>query len=158
MSFDTEFISNNAAPALLAINMPEWLARSRAILTQCGYKARAASNHEDFYSRLTRTRYEVVVIEESFSSDSIVDNVSLYRVQQMAMQDRRGTTIIILGNSFETLNPRLAYQQSVHAVLNPDDLESLGPVVQQAVTNNGLFNEIFFAAEQRLMNGSAIPA
>ena len=156
MSFDTEFISNNAAPALLAINMPEWLARSRAILTQCGYKVRAASNHEDFYSRLTRTRYEVVVMEEGFSSDSIVDNVSLYRVQQMAMPERRNTTMIILGNSFETLNPRQAFQQSVHAVLHPDDIESLGPVVQQAVTNNSLFNEVFNAAEQRLMNGPTL--
>lgn len=150
MNFDTEFLTSAAPPALLAVNSAEWLARTRSMMTQCGYKVRAASNHEDFMSRFSRSRYEVVVIEENFSSQSIVDNVSLYRLQQMNMGERRDTTVILLGPSFQTLNPREAFQQSVHAVVNPAELDSLAPIAQQAVTNNSLFNEVIFATEQRL--------
>lgn len=159
MNFDTEFLTNTASPALLAINSSEWLAHARAMLTQCGYKVRAAANHEDFMARLTRTRYEVVVIEEDFACENLAQNVSLFQLQQMAMMDRRRTAIILLGPSFQTLNPRQAFQQSVHIVLNPAELESLAPIVQQAVTNNNLFNEVFLATEQRLIhNQDRIPA
>ncbi|MCG8366056.1 MAG: hypothetical protein MJA27_22315 [Pseudanabaenales cyanobacterium] len=158
MSFDSEFISNSAPAALLAISGTELLANARSLLTQCGYKVRAASNHEDFISRVTRTRYEVVVIEETFASEGIEENASLYALQQMSMNERRGTSVILLGPSFQTLNPLQAFQQSVHAALNPEELESLGPIAQQAVTNNGLFNEVFLSTEQRLATGAAYPA
>ena len=131
MSYELEFIGPNDKPALVALSTPEWLDAARNVLTEIGYKVHAASNHDDFISRFGRIQYQVVLIEELFASNAPEDNLSLQHIQQMPMNQRRHTIFVLLGNSFGTLSAIQAFQQSVHAVVNRDELALLGPVTNQ---------------------------
>jgi hypothetical protein len=64
-----------------------------------------------------------------FASNTPEDNVTLRYIQQMPMAQRRHAVFILLGNSFNTLNTLQAFQQSVHAVVNRDEMELLGPSI-----------------------------
>jgi hypothetical protein len=148
MVSEVEFIGLNDRPALLALSTPEWLDAAKSVLTEIGYKVHAASNHDDFIVRFGRIQYQVVLIEELFAANTPEENLSLRYIQQMQMSYRRHSVFVLLGNGFNNLNALQAFQQSVHAVINRDELallgpNILGPVVQRVVADNDLFLHMY---------------
>src|SRR5262245_34920191 len=122
MATEFDFIGPNDKPALLALSTPEWLDAAKNVLMDIGYKLHAASNHDDFINRFSRLQYQVVIIEELFAAYTPQENYSLQYIQQMPMDNRRHAVFILLGSGFATLNAMQAFQQSVHAVVNRDEL------------------------------------
>src|ERR1700720_925217 len=115
MSNKFEFISATDKPALLAFSTPEWLETAKSALTELGYKVHTAATHGDFLIRFSQIRYQVVIIEERFAANDITENLTLRAMQTMAMSQRRHSTVILVGDSFQTFTPLQAFQQSVHS-------------------------------------------
>jgi hypothetical protein len=160
MSYELEFIGPNDKPALLALSTAEWLDAGRNVLAEIGYKVHAASNHDDFLVRFGRIQYQVVLIEELFASNSPEENLTLKFIQEMPMAQRRHTVFILLGSSFGTLSALQAFQQSVHAVVNREELgllgpNILGPIVQRVVAGNDLFLNVYRDTQLRMVQGKA---
>jgi hypothetical protein len=148
-----DFISHTDKPALLALSTPEWLAKVKAQLTALGYKVHAAANHEDFFARFGQVQYQVVVVEELFAATTPTENLTLPWLQALPMSHRRHTVILLLGPSFDSLNTMQAYQQSVHGVIHPSELESVGQIVQKVVAENDLFLQNFRQVQLRVARG-----
>jgi hypothetical protein len=67
---------------------------------------------------------------------------------------------ILLGNSFSTLNTLQAFQQSVHAVVNRDEMallgpNILGPIVQRVAADNDLFLHVYRDTQLQIVQGRA---
>ena len=155
---ELEFIGPNDKPALLALSTPEWLDAAKNVLTEIGYKVHAASNHNDFVVRFGRIQYQVVLIEELFACNAPEENATLQSIQQMPMAQRRHAVFLLLGSSLSTLSAMQAFQQSVHAVVNREELallgpNILGPIVQRVVADNDLFLNVFRDSQLRMAQG-----
>jgi hypothetical protein len=144
-----EFISATDKPALVAFSTPGWLEAARKALTELGYKVHTAATHGDFLVRFSQARYQVVILEERFAANDLSENLTLRALQNMPMGQRRHATIILLGDSFLTFTPMLAFQQSVHAVINSSELFLLQQLIEKAVTENALFLHSFNQAQAR---------
>src|ERR1700722_8140632 len=99
-SFD--FITTGDKPALIAFSTPEWLEAAKLALGELGYKVHTAATHTDFLTRFTQVQYQVVVIEELFGAHTVHENLALKTLQTMPVNQRRHSTIILLGDSFQT--------------------------------------------------------
>jgi hypothetical protein len=150
MSETFDFISATDKPALLAISTPEWTAVAEAALQELGYKVQKISTHLEFPSRFSQVRYQVVVVEDRFCSGSLVENLTLQTLQHMPMNQRRHAAVILIGDSFETLNALQAFQFSVHAVINYSEMGIFGQLVKKTVGDNDLFLENYREIEQRV--------
>ncbi|HSU55916.1 MAG TPA: hypothetical protein VLT36_17805, partial [Candidatus Dormibacteraeota bacterium] len=136
MSNKFEFISTTDKPALLAFSTPEWLEAARTALMELGYKVHTAATHGDFLIRFTQVRYQVVILEERFAANDMTENLTLQALQTMPMNQRRHSTVILFGESFQTFTPMQAFQQSVHAVINTSELFLLKQLIEKAVADN----------------------
>ena len=145
-----DFISATDKPALLAFSTPEWLETTKVALQELGYKIHTAATHTDFLIRFSQVRYEVVVLEECFAANTIEENATLKALQTMQMNQRRHTTVILFGNSFQTFTPMQAFQQSVHAVINSSELFLLKQLIEKAVADNALFLHSFREAQSNV--------
>jgi len=101
----------------------------------------------------------VVLIEELFACNSPEENLALQYVQQLQMAQRRHAVFVLLGSNFNTLNAMQALQQSVHAVVNREELGMLGPgvlgpIVQRVVADNDLFLNLFRDTQLRIAQGA----
>ena len=134
-----DFISTSDKPALLAFSTPEWLEAARTALTELGYKVHTAATHGDFLIRFSQIRYQVVVVEELFAANTPAENLTLKALQVMPMNQRRHSTVILFGDSFQTFTPLQAFQQSVHAVINSSEAFLLKQLIEKAVADNTLF-------------------
>jgi hypothetical protein len=149
-AFETQFITANDRPGLVALSNPEWLDASKRVLRELGYKAHTATSHADFSSRFAQVRYQVVIIDELFFAANPLENLTLKSLQSMPVAQRRHATIILFGNSFKTFDPMQAFQQSVHAVINSAEISMLKHLVEKAVSDNDLFLLGFRETQKRL--------
>lgn len=154
MADQFDFISSSDKPALLAFSSPEWLEAARTALTELGYKVHTAATHGDFLIRFSQIRYQVVIVEELFAANTIEENLTLKALQQMPMNQRRHSTVILLGDSFQTFTPLQAFQQSVHAVINSSELFLLKQLVEKAIADNTLFLHSFRETQTRVLSSS----
>jgi hypothetical protein len=149
MSTKFEFVSTTDRPALLAFSTPEWLEAARTALNELGYKVHTAATHGDFLIRFSQVRYHVVIVEERFAANDITENLTLQALQQMPMNQRRHSTVILFGDSFQTFTPMQAFQQSVHAVVNTSELFLLKQLIEKAIADNTLFLKGYREAQAR---------
>jgi hypothetical protein len=68
----------------------------------------------------------------------------------MPMNQRRHATVILLGDSYETLNLLQAFQHSVHAVVNFSEMALLAQLIQKIVADNDLFLNNFREIQLRI--------
>lgn len=146
-----DFVSATDKPALLAITTPEWLSTAQAALVELGYKVHSIGSHSEFPGRFSQVPYQVVVLEEKFACESPDENLVLQTLQRMPMNQRRHTTVVLLGDSFETLNALQGFQQSVQAVVNFTEMALLSQLVQKVVADNDLFLNNFREIQQRVI-------
>jgi len=142
-----DFISSTDKPALLAFSTPEWLETAKTALNELGYKVHTAATHGDFLIRFSQIRYQVVIVEELFAANNIGENLTLKALQNMPMAQRRHSTVILFGDSFQTFTPMQAFQQSVHAVINSSELFLFKQLIEKAIADNTLFLTSFREAQ-----------
>jgi len=150
MPDEFDFISAADKPALLAFSTPEWMEAAKAALQELGYKIHTAATHSDFLIRYTQIRYQVVILEELFAANSIEENTTLQTLQAMPMNQRRHSTIILLGASFQTFTPMQAFNQSVTSVINTSELFLLKQLIEKSVADNDFFLTSFREAQASL--------
>ena len=150
MSDQFDFVSATDKPALLAITTPEWLSAAQLALTETGYKVHQIMTHSDFPGRFSQVTYQLVIVEEEFGGNPAHENLTLEHLQRMPMNQRRHSTILLLGNSYQTLNTSQAFQNSVHAVVNCSELNLLGQIAEKVVTENNIFLNNFREIQSRV--------
>ena len=150
MNDQFEFLSATDKPALLAFSTPEWLESVKTALQELGYKVHTAVNHGEFLHKFGQVAYQVVVLEELFSATTPEENESLIALQRMPMSVRRHSTVVLFGFNMATFNPMQAYQQCVHAVVNPSEMFLLIQLVQKAVADNDMFLHTYREAQRRI--------
>lgn len=148
-----EYISPTDKPALLALSGMETLANVQTICLELGYKVHVASNAEDFFKRFNALNYQLVVVEEHFAAASIESNEVLRAIQNMPMAKRRHCVFVLLGETFQTMNPLVAWQQSVHAVVGKPDFSSIGQIISKVSADNDMFLNTFREVQEALAKG-----
>jgi hypothetical protein len=148
-----DFIRPTDKPALLGLSTMEHLATCRSVLHELDYKVHHTSDHEDFVNRFGQIQYQVTIIEERFSCGAISENLALMRLQYMPMGLRRHSLILMIGDSFQSLNTMQAFNQSVHAVIHPADLGSFKQILQQILSDNDLFLSVYRDTQLRIAQG-----
>ena len=150
MSDQFEFVSATDKPALLAFSTPEWLEEVKKALQELGYKVHTAATHSDFLVRFSQVHYKVVIVEERFAANTLQENLTLKAIQRMPMGQRRHSTIILIGESFQTFTPMQALQQSVHAVINSSELFLVKQLLEKSVSDNQMFLHSYQDVQSRL--------
>jgi hypothetical protein len=146
-----EFLSTTDKPALVAITSPIFRDVAISSLQELGYKVHTVDDHTEFPGRFASVQYQAVIIEDKFGDNLPENNTSLKTLQRMPMALRRHITLILLSETFETMNALLAFQQSVHAIVNYNDVGMLTRIIQKTVSDNELFLTPFREAQKRVV-------
>lgn len=155
MALEFEFLSATDKPALVATSDPERLALCKTILQELDYKIHVIEDHPEFPARFAEVQYHVLIIDETFAQGSSIHNPTLQLLQRMPMNQRRHVAIILLNGSCETLNGMQAFQKSVHAVVNYEQVILLGQIIPKIVSDNNLFLNSFREVQQQIARSRA---
>jgi len=148
-----DFVSATDRPALLALTKPEWITVVQTALSELGYKVQKIGTHLEFPSRFAQVPYQILVIEDGFAETPLADNMTLQIVQALPMNQRRHTTIVLIGENYETLNALQAFQMSVHAVINYSEMPLFRQLLKKVISENDSFLSNFREISQRVSQG-----
>lgn len=147
---DFDFLTANDRPALIALSTPELQETAKTALDQLGFKVHTAVNHGEFLHKFGQVPYQVVILEENFSASTPEENESLMALKRMPMNVRRNAVVILFGFNMATFNPMQAFQQCVHAVVNPSEMFLLVQLVQKALADNDMFLHTMREVQRRV--------
>ena len=145
-----EFISPTDKPALVAVNHEAAAAYAKTALEEHGFKVHVVTTHDQLEARFNQVNYQVVLLEEMFDNSAPGDNRSLKMLQWLPMMARRYCTFILVGGTFETFNPLQAYTQSVHCVVNYNELGILNQIIHKATMESTAFTNTYREIQQRI--------
>ena len=155
MPLDSNFVSATDKAALLAASTPEVLEMCKQTLSELTYKVHCPPSHDLFAARFGQLQYHLVLLEQLFCARIPAENASLLRLQTLPMTQRRHAVVLLVGESFESLNPMQAFQQSVHAVINRRDLTSLPQIIVKAVADTDAFLNLYRNVQLKLIHGKS---
>ncbi len=115
----------------------------KTILGELDLKCHTAETSERAIERMKYTTYDVIVVSETFSSSILATNAVLNYLVPLPMAQRRYTYVALVGDSFRTLDAMQAYAQSVHLVVNPNDLSNLGAILKKGLTEFESFYRVY---------------
>ena len=93
---------------------------------------------------------ETLFVEELFAANNIEENLTLQALQTMPVNQRRHSTVFLLGDSFQTLSPSEGFKYSVHAVVSSSEMFLLKQLVEKTVAENNLFLNSFREVQARV--------
>ncbi len=153
MSLDIEILAPTDRPVLLGISAADILDYAQGVLDQLGYKVHTATTKDEFLDRFSRVQYEIILLEDTFGGLPPDQNESLHTLQQMPMAQRRHATIMLISDTLPSLDSLVAFQQSVHATINRNDLDKLMLIIQQVVNDNTLFLNTYRDVQRNIAQG-----
>ena len=155
MDANTDFLSPGERAALVAVSNYEWLPSVQNVVAALDCKVHVAGDHAEFLQRFHAGQYTFIVMDESFGAATPAENASLQFLQRLGMNHRRHATVLLLGAGFQTLAPWQAYQHSVNAVVNQQDIPSLGQILRMVEADNNAFLAPYRDVQQRIIHGEA---
>ena len=153
MSLDLEILAPTDRPVLLGISAADILDYAQGVLDQLGYKVHTATSKDEFLDRFSRVQYEIILLEDTFGGVPPDQNESLQTLQLMPMAQRRHATIMLISDTLPSLDSMVAFQNSVHATINRNDLDKLMLIIQQVVNDNTLFLNTYRDVQRNIAQG-----
>ncbi len=142
MSTEQEFFEVDDKTALIADDSTN-AETLKTTLGELGYKCHTAETSERAIERMKYTTYDVIAVAETLSGSNLATNGVLRYLTPLPMAQRRNSFVMLVGDSFRTLDAMQAYTQSVHLVVHLNDLANLGAVLKKSLTEFETFYRVY---------------
>jgi len=138
-----DFIEEEGLTALLCEQNP--LVRKTIIdaLNIMEYQITVSESARDALKRMRYHVYDLIVVNESFDTDSPESNGVLIYIERLGMSVRRNIFVAMVSNRYRTMDNMMAFQNSVNLIINIKNVEDIGKILSRGITDNELFYRIF---------------
>ena len=103
------------------------------------YHTTVAQSGRDALKKMRYHNYDLVVVDESFNSDSPDTNVVLLYLERLYMAVRRYVFVTMISHKFRTMDQMTAFRYSVNLIVNSKNIEEFGKVLSRAITDHEMF-------------------
>jgi len=138
-----DFIEEEGNTALVCEQNPDIRKKVIAALDIMEYHITVAENGRDALKKMRYHVYDLIVINETFNSDSPDSNMVILYLERLPMSIRRNTFVIMISARFHTMDRILAFRYSVHIILNSKNIDDFGKIISRGLTDNELFYQVF---------------
>ncbi len=129
--------------ALLCIDDPQLQAVVIDELAQLGFAFHTAFFPEEVSVRLRARTYEVIVVSENFAGAQFDANPVLHELAHLPLDQRRGSYVILIGDSLESRSDMQAFIHGVDLVLRTDEISNLKATVGRGIVRQEEFYSAF---------------
>ena len=138
-----DFIEEEGITALVCEQDPNIRKKVIEALDIMEYHITVAENGRDALKKMRYHVYDLIVINETFNSDSLDSNMVMLFLERLPMSIRRNTFVIMISTRFRTLDRMLAFRYSVHIIINSKNIDDFAKIVSRGLTDNELFCQVF---------------
>jgi len=138
-----DFIEEEGLTALVCEQDPNIKKKVIEALDIMEYHITVAESGRDALKKMRYHVYDIIIINETFNSDSLDKNMVMLFLERLPMSMRRNTFVIMISTRFRTLDRMLAFRYSVHIIINSKNIDNFAKIVSRGLTDNELFCQVF---------------
>ena len=138
-----DFIEEEGLTALVCEQNPLIRKTISDALHLMEYQITVSENARDALKRMRYHVYDLIVVNESFDTDSPESNGVLIYIERLGMSVRRNIFVAMVSNRYRTMDNMMAFQNSVNLIINIKNVEDIGKILSRGITDNELFYRVF---------------
>ena len=115
----------------------------KSTVEELGFKTNTAETSDRGIERMKYASYDLIIVTENFAGSTRESNGVLRFIAPLPMAQRRDWYVVLIGDSFRTLDAMQAYTESVHMVVNPQDVGNLGAILRKGLADFAVFYRVY---------------
>jgi len=138
-----DFVGADMVTALIC--EPDVVLREKidATIKSMGYQITAPGLTKDALKNLRYHVYDLIIVNENFSTDNPANNEVLNYLANLNMSTRRQMFVTMVSNKFRTGDSMAALNHSVNYVINIKNVDDIGQIIVGAIADNEEFYHVF---------------
>ncbi|MEA3487614.1 MAG: hypothetical protein U9R20_08145 [Thermodesulfobacteriota bacterium] len=150
-SFDKpfNFVEEGGRTVLICETDPVVRAKISNILEEMGYYITESATAHDSLRDMRFHAYHLIVVNESFDAQGAADNHVLDYIRHLPMNVRRNIFVTMLSVGVRTRDNMAAFAESVNLIINLENIDDAGAIIERGIANNEVFYGTFKDALKR---------
>jgi DNA-binding NtrC family response regulator len=148
-----DFVGEGGATALICEPDPALREKINNGLKEMGYQITMPATAKDALKAMRFHIFDVVVLNELFDTADSQANGVLQCLENMAMTMRRRFFVVLVSDTYRTMDNMAAFNRSVNIVINRKSIDDVGKIIKQGVADNKVFYHVFQETLQKMGKG-----
>lgn len=129
--------------AMICENDPATRQNISNTLKSLDYNVIESATFKDVLKYLNFHTFNVIVVNENFDSgEGGINNVLKY-MEQLPMPIRRQIFVVLISETFATMDYMYSFNKSVNLIINKDDIAELALILKKEIQENEYFYHVF---------------
>ncbi len=137
------FMEEEGLSALLCEQNPVARQTIENALHLMDYSISVAESARDALKRMRYHIYDLIVVNESFDTNTPESNGVLIYLERLGMSIRRNIFVAMISNRYRTMDNMMAFHDSVNLIINIKNIEDVGKILSRGITDTELFYNIY---------------
>ena len=138
-----DFIEEEGETALICEADAGVKGKIKHVLDFMEYHISETTDTRDALKKMRYHDYDLIIINESFSSRSPDSNGVLIYLERLKMKSRRKMYVALLTKRFKTMDAMAAFEKSVELVINLNDIEHFEKILKRALVDQDQFYRVY---------------
>lgn len=129
--------------ALIMVGDTHPLQKIKEALDDLGYHTIRAENTQEALSKIRFQNFDLVILSDLFDNTRLQQSPVLQYLNHLSMSVRRKVFVLLISDTFRTMDPMSAFAMSANLVANWKDLGRISSILGRAVLDNANFYKVF---------------
>lgn len=138
-----EFYEEGVRLALIAESEPDLIEKIKESIEDLGYRYVPVESTSEAISKMRFHTFNLVVLSDRFDGIELEQSPVLQYLNHLSMSIRRNMFVVLIGDSFHTMDHMTAFAMSANLVVSSRDLDKLTGILKNAITDNEKFYKVF---------------
>ena len=138
-----EYYAEGLKLALVAESDPDRFKKIGQAIGDLGYKYVAAENTNQAISKMRFHAFDLVILSNQFDGIELGQSPILQYLNHLSMSIRRKMFVVLIGDTYNTMDHMMAFAMSANLVINRRDSDKLEGILKNAVSDNEKFYKVF---------------
>jgi CheY-like chemotaxis protein len=141
-----DFVGIGNETALICESDPAIREKIKAILAGMGYQITEPQTAKDAIRNMRFHIYDLIVLNDGFNVDESGKSGAaavLHYLSNLEMGIRRQIFIVLVSESYRTMDNMAAFNKSVNLVINPKNMDDFGGIIKRSLDDNIAFYHVY---------------
>ena len=128
--------------ALVAESDPDQIEKLKESIEDLGYRYVSVESTSQAISKMRFHTFELVLLSDRFDGIDLAQSPVLQYLNHLSMSIRRRMFVVLVGDSFHTMDNMAAFTMSANLVVGRRDLDKLTGILKNAIVDNEKFYKV----------------
>lgn len=138
-----EFYGEDEKLALVLDHDEQHQTMIQQVLSDLGYRHLVEEAATRAIKRMHLYAFDLVFLSDGFDNAAVAQSPVMRYINRLSMSVRRRMFLILMGQNFKTMDRITAFALSANLVLNNKDMDNLGRILGNAVSDHEKFYKVF---------------